>query len=274
MPRPPRSLAILVVLAVVVAGCSAGGGGPPGTDEPGTPTETAAATETPTAPEGPPYDTPLDSETVLRAHEAAIGAAGSYTFDTELSVTEEGTNASVYERWHVEGDLVDDRIYLERNSTVSENRTVYADGVGEGYEPTVINGKQVYQRPDDWLTDPWRFATPEMAQFLDGIDFTDEGTTTRDGETAYVYTARGASQFDEELLDLPYYRNGTIRNATATLVIAESGAIRSFDYRIDGTDAEGDTIVYAAPLSYERVGDTPVQEPAWLDEARAELDGD
>lgn len=274
MRRPPRRLAVLLVLAVVLGGCSGGIGGSPGTAEPATPTTTPAATETPTAPDGPPYEPPLDAETVLGAHEHAVAEAGSFTFQTVLTVDETSTNWSIRDSWHVEGDLADGRMYLELNSTVAEDHVVYVGADGSGYEPRTVNGKRSYQRPPEGLTDPWRFATPSLAEHVDGIDFTDAGTTIRDGETRYVYTATDVSQFDDELLDLPYYRNGTIRNATATLVIAESGAIRSFDFRINGTDFQGDTIVYEAPLAYERVGNTSVREPGWLDEARSELDGE
>jgi len=276
-----RLLAVLVVGLVVLAGCSAGSQDtptpepvvddtPPATATPAAPGATPTAT--PTVPEGPPYEPPLNASEVLRAHEYAVLKGGSYSFRTALRVREPSSNWTLHDVWTVRAALMDGPMYLTRDSTVSNNHIVFVNATGTGYEPAVINGKESFKRPREALTDPRRFVTPSLEPFIRGINFTADGTITRDGQTVYVYTATNKSQFAPGLLNLRYYRNGSIRNASARLLIAESGAIQEFDYRINGTDLEGDTIIYRAPFAYDDVGSTEVPEPPWLEEARDVLD--
>jgi hypothetical protein len=274
-----RLVAMLVVGLVVLAGCSAGSQDTPSpgpvVDDTPTATPTASGptpTATPTAPDGPPYEPPLNASEVLRAHEYAVLTGGSYSFRTALRVREPSSNWTLHDVWTVQAALMDGPMYLTRDSSVSTNHRIYVNATGTGYEPAIINGKESFKRPRASLTDPRRFITPSLEPFIRGIDFTADGTITRDGQTVYVYSATDKSQFAPGLLNLRYYRNGSIRNASARLLIAESGTILAFDYRVNGTDLEGDTIIYRAPFAYDDVGRTDVPEPPWLEEARDVLD--
>ena len=287
-----RWIAVLLAGLVLLAGCSADGGPatPSETDSPVGPTtaggspsaapsanETTparpAATATPAPPVvRPPNEVPRDAENVHRSHVAALAEGGSFTFDSRFLADEVHSDWRLEDHWSVTADLESGRMYLERRSSVSADRFVYVDDSGTAYEPYIDNDTLKFKRPPDALSSPAQFVRPNLVPYIGGIAYEGPNETTVDGETHYVYTADELSQFDDALLDRRYYRNGTVRSARARLVIHESGAIRELSFRINGTDFQGDTIIYSAPLSYDDIGSTDVEAPSWYERAKEQSD--
>lgn len=256
------SAALLLCLAVVLAGCSAvpgvgGGDGDPYTaaGEPLNASELRADhTENVEAAESLTYslnatsavstgeNESFRSSTVLDARVDAAADVARYDARTDGTVfgNAQSSNVSVY--------VADGTAYLRQSAG---NETQYQ--TTEANDTTSIVGAAT-------LEDQW--------PLLSGVNWTQDGTVDRDGETLTRYTANGS-----ESLDLSALGGGqggvpddALTSFDATMLVASDGTVRSVTYEY-ALDLDGRTQNARVTAGVSGLNETSVEEPSWLDAA-------
>jgi hypothetical protein len=242
MQRP--SLAVLAVAALaVLAGC--GGGG-----DAGTPT--------------PVYETPLDSDTVLDAHNDAVREAGSFTYVQQVQFA--GVIGNQSNRLTATVDLADQRGRIAVNSTIGGVQRIYVTA-DEGYVQRVGPNETTYQVASEDSRNLAQYVRPSFGTLLSGTDFQYNGTVERDGREVFVYQASGVESADASVLRL---QSLTKQNATAfesTVLVRPSGVIEAVDFHAE-YETGGQVSIYDVQVRYRGVGATSVSAPDWLEAAR------
>lgn len=270
--RSVRSVAVLSCIALLLlAGCSAlpetGGGADPYTEA----------------------GEPLNATALQEDHRSNVRTAGSFTVVTESAST--SGNASAESRIVAAVDLDADRVRQDAS---------YERGVtARGAERTSVSNITVYQSEETiyvrTVNSVGNRSTTEYqtlnrsrrearlsgggsnlsAQFagLDqqinvvrGVNWTQRGTETNGGTTVTRYTANGSDAFDPERLG---GSGGTldVTAFNATLLVTSDGTIRSLTYDIEV--GMGDRrVAVDSRVAVEAIGETSVEEPGWLGEAR------
>jgi hypothetical protein len=276
-----RLTALTVCLLVVLAGCNAAPGG-------GEPTATTSLDATETAPDatsttadsdGDAADRPpglsaasvTDAAALAAAHEESL-AGKSYTYDREVRiVADDGTELG---RWSqhaqvgaerlrlnqtqtgegvsVVGLTVDDTRLYTNGSVTFWNASVYASGYrqapGRGFAASTFSSERL------------------LADALNTSETSVE-PVERGGETWFrVRAANGSETVTAEL------SNGTATvtatNATATALVAPDGFVRNltYEYDFERGDVSGHRTM---TIGYSAVGETDVEVPAWVAEAKS-----
>jgi hypothetical protein len=262
-----RLSTILVVLTVVLAGCSGGGVTDDGTTEPGT-----AATDGTTS----SGEAGSGGGLSLSEADAQLRAAGSFTTEWSYTVTEaDGTTTSLTDTYRVD---------LERNRSVkllatnspdgrTEIETFTADGtaynrIGEGQEAFY----SVSERPASVFDSATNLASSYSANLESDAKFV--GTETFDGVTVSRYEydntdawqtyngASGAAAFGSE--------NVTTTDFTVSVLVDENDVARLTTWTFTGETDAGRTVSSEWRFSVTDIGSTTVPDPSWLDEAMAQ----
>jgi len=253
---------ILLVVLVALAGCNGlQGGGSNVTDG-------GAGTDSPERPD-PIYGTPIDGSEMMDAHAAAIRDGGSFRYE-QNAVAYQQQNASQRLVTNVSGslDLETGQILARQNITVRPESEVYVGPDGGGYQRIGSGDRVQYREPQEQLTNRSVYISPQLATFVDGLNYT-YAETTREGDTwVHSYTLSGLENAEESALDVGLFPPSNATSVESELRIGEDGVIRNFSYRVTGVNERGDTIVYQVDIGYAGVGSTTVQEPAWVPEAR------
>lgn len=257
----PRRFALMVVLAVAVAGCSAfaPGGGTP------TPAETVTPVRVPTDTPEPGADLSLppgvfangtvDPAALGRAHRAALGDR-SFTWNATYEQRDRDAGAVV--------DSVDKRLrvgadgayVLRTERSESEYQTLYADETGS-YTRLVLNNRSVERYLENAIDYRHYLTMPgSLYEYLS----TDSATVTR--------TTVGGSEYVRVHLTAPpasireRHPKQTVRNYTATAYVTPDGLVRALVVDYDYT-LRTDHIAVSLRISYDRLGATTVDQPPW-----------
>ncbi|MFC5972377.1 hypothetical protein ACFPYI_13635 [Halomarina salina] len=259
-----RGATVLLCLLTVLAGCSSvpglGGGGD----------DTYGEGES------------LNTSALAADHASNLREAGSFTVVlTQNSSTGEG--ATTDQRQRVAVDLDANRTLLtgsadqrSGNRSVSNEQTVY--GTDEATFVRIGQGEDArYQYIDASGGGPM---TPSLGgeQFVPlnatsslatATDWTRNGTTTQDGETLTRFVATG----NETLADSVFASSGvTVTRYDATLLVTNDGTVRQSSFTL-GVESGGQSATQRVDVRITDVGNTTVEEPDWLDEAREQSGG-
>ena len=261
------SVSILVVLLVVLAGCT--GGGTPDAPAGGNGGSSGSGGSGSSGGDGGAGDddfTVADPERVLRD-------AGSFTSTwTFTMVDSEGTESTMRNTFAVD---------LERNRT-SESLSMTGQQAGVSYERFTGDGTSYTRFGDgDQLVyqvmpvqdDPVASALARGAG-LSYDDFEDAqtvGTETFDGVavTRYEYTdpvlwrQYGTTTFGTD-------ENVTVTDFTLVALVDEEGLARSTGWTLVGETEDGEPVTAEWRFEVTDVGSTAVEDPDWLAEARAQ----
>lgn len=254
---------VAVVVLLSTAGCNAFVGAD--TADRGTVTPAPVPTEsslTPTGPESPPgvTDEHLDNVALLSAaHQQALRNT-SYTLQERYD--QYGTNTSSVRRaktitvgspTQYREELV--RMTTDTNGTVTRyEQSTYADGT-RWYERR-DDGTVEYQSGDIRFSQD-KFAA-RAAFYLNRYGVVSQSSTrvvTRDGSRLYRVRGSGGDISTAEPLEA----------FTIELLVEPNGFIRQFDVRYRTEDRIAEYRFW-----YERVGETTVTRPAWLNETAPE----
>jgi len=247
------TLAIVVVAVVALAGCGGLPGGEDGTAD---------------GDRDPVYDPPLEGETVLEGHQDALSGADSFSYRQNTTVrlaTSEGvgevTNVTLARNRST------DRALLTREVTFQWPTTVYDDGSGTAYVREHRADGPAYNTTDPGGFDYGFYEAPPIDRYLDGLNYTYEGTAESGGTTVHVYTGSvdrmTPAEHGIEVID-----PANVTELDSEIRIAEDGTVRSLRYRAVGTGTTGEELIYTLRIRYRDVGSTTVEEPAWVTEAR------
>jgi len=246
------------VATVALAGCTSGG------------PDTTTPTETPVDPGG-------SDELSVQAADDRLRAAGSFTTDWSYTVTDvDGTTTSVNDTYRV--DLENDRSY-ERLSTAgpAAETTVetYVAG-GTSYNRVGASGDAYYQTSDQ-PPNVFETATGRASGFYSDFeeDATFVGTETFDGDTVsrYEYSDADAwGSYNNALRSAAFSSssNVTITEFEVAILVDGDGVGRLTTFTVSGETDDGTQVSAEWRYSVTDIGSTTVDEPDWLDEARAQ----
>lgn len=249
-----RRSALAVAALLVVAGCSGVSPLPDGDSGPQTTTLADA---------DPPYATPLDDSDLLADHAAVLREAGTFTVDTNWTVSD-SQRASYAYRNVVRARPSDGAVYTtQRPAPVVQ---VYQFGNGTSFLRLGGDDVQYERNPEttraarDWTRQP-------VSQALTLFDFRHAGVDTRDGERVHVYRASGPGSLNATAAEFMFGEGATTYAANATLRVRESGLVTfvEFAYQV-GTEDRKQTV--RATKRFTELGTTDVSPPAWVSTAR------
>ena len=257
-----RGATVLLCLLTLLAGCS----GVPGLGD---------------GSEGYGEGETLNTSALAADHASNLREAGSFTVVlSQHTTTGEGTTAEQHQRVAV--DLDANRTLLtissarsNGNRSVSNGQTVYGTGevtyvrLGEGEEARYnrINGSGGPMSPA--LTGEQFVSLNTTSSLTTATNWTRNGSTTRDGETLTRFDATG----NESVADAVFAASDvTVTGYDATMLVTEDGTVRRTSYVLDA-EAGGRAVTQRVDVRITDVGNTTVEAPDWLGEARNATNG-
>jgi len=248
---------------LALAGCN-GATGPATTAAPTDANATVSATPEPSA---PVYQPPLSATTVLDEHEGALADAGTFAYQQNTTVRV-GASGRIAQVTNVSAavDLGGDRALVLQNASF-QGETVAFGNASVGYERIETGDGPRYRRAPRNLTNPAFYARPPIGRLLRGLNYTHQGTETRDGTTVSTYAVDGTDALTPADHGLGVIPPANVTDVRSRLVVGEDGRIESFAYRATGT-VDGRELRYTVSVGWGGVGSTTVTEPAWIADAR------
>lgn len=253
-----RKLTVVVVAAMILlAGCSGGGGGAASPSENGTGTpanETGAdiSMSQPSSPSGLLNESSGDGSTFDNATEIDLVLFnGTEQISlTSRNDTESGTSL------------------LELSTPNGGTATVYTTSEYSAFRNSTT-GEEEYGGPDSGVGGGVGFASAFLifgaSAYTQAVEWETAGTTTVDGEGAFVYEANSLNQSmteDSQSLD-PVYEEGEVDSVDGRLVIGPDGRIYDLNVEIEVPDG-----TYGTDMSV-RYSDVSITKPDWVDESQA-----
>lgn len=258
-----RHLATLLVVFVVLAGCTGGAG----------PAETTADTTTRTALEttdGNAKTAATSAAKLAADHATALAAAENFTLRWSASLSSESAaeteSLSVNTTAFV--DAAGGELLLRENASGMSVQTTYVSASGETYRRTTLSGGDVvrYRRPArNYTVEEYR--NDSLESLVGAFEFEAAGTTTLDGERVRVYSVTSLDQVRTPDANVTRFDPENVTAVEGRLYVADSGLAKKFTYRT-AADVDGVTRTFTYRLEYDAVGSTTVEEPRWLEKAR------
>lgn len=255
--------------AAGIAGCSdddpAGGGN-------GNGTETPDATPAPADDVGWRDGDELNVEELTRTHAEALVGAGSFRVfseaDTEHSGEERPGDWLFSQTYESRFEADRERQFLEQDLTeVAETTTAYvADGMAyyrlESEDGTRYQTEAVERTPEE-------FQGAMQGEALTGVRGLEQWNMQVDGAT--THEGREVTRFTADEFEGDRGIPTETTEAEATVLIDGDGIVRHIEQTWVGTHEEQDVTV-TVTIDFLDVGETTVDEPAWVEEARAQDD--
>lgn len=263
-------MALLVVLALVLAGCSAFGAGDPPPGDTVTPVslETEAPSPTPPTWQVPGIDgtTITDEDALLGSHTRYLANRSFTLVWTRQAVGGSGTIGSSYRR-----DLAVENATTYRRISVGSfypgEVYTYVDDTGLYRRTVAENGSTRAVRRQGGVATPRRrfavLAVPSADMVIEP------------GETEVAIVPRGDATYARLVTRSPpeyfagVYDDYDVRNFSATVWVHPDGYLRSVYYEFTLLDGEdGERIDIEVRYDYTAVGETRVSAPPWVERLR------
>jgi len=255
-----RQFATLAVVALVlVAGCAAGGGDGT-TTVPGDNTTTGDGTTA----DGPVYETPLNATEMADEHLAALESAGSFTVTSDAAQTAQNTTTET--GTEIRGDLSSGAVFTRTDT----NRRViegYSFGNGTAYQRYEIGNRTQYVNASGRMGNASSYARGTVASYVPLFEFEYAGTTTEDGESVHVYEAEGTDAVNTSARAFQGLNESNFQSSAATMHVRGDGLVTRAGYDITVT-LRGTEQRIDVTQRFSALGETTVESPAWLGEAR------
>ncbi|MFB6266818.1 MAG: hypothetical protein ABEI31_04095 [Halodesulfurarchaeum sp.] len=264
-----RSLAVGITLLLVLAGCAGlPGGAPTGSNGATTPTPSENLDTDAT----PIYEPPLDTINVSVEHTLALRRAGSFTYNSTVTIVEANRSASFRLGRSARVDMQSGEMLIRKLTSGMGNQSVYVSPNGTTYVRQYSHPAGATYNTSNVTINTSRYAINGVPRFLDMFNLTYDGATTMDGVRVHRYSATKASQVTSLRGAAGTGQAGNLTSITARVYIAESGLIKRLGYTMAFQTGQGMHNVKAVTV-YDRVGETTVQAPDWLDEAKQAAQG-
>ncbi len=276
-----RVLAVAIALLLVTAGClgSTSTSTDPTTTAPTDDESTASTTTTPA-----PFvkSGPVNAEQMAQAHADALQDAGSFTMTVATETEARGGNgtgnasdsfgldSSLPARMAVDFEQARVRASADAGFvTTSEyvsfdaGKTYRRVGGGNGSQPTyvVMNVSErslTAASEDDLLASVEKRTQRRLAR----ANFTVAGVEEYRGTRVTRLVARGVSNHT-----LPETNHTSVENATTVVLVGPDGLVHRIEEHRT-VSVFGATTSYTAVVEYRELGETTVEKPDWLDEAK------
>lgn len=241
---------LVVVCGVVASGALAGPaadllGGTDGSAAEGVPNEAFAS--------------PINSTALREAHRERLNASGSFTVVEEYKLERTSVDGPSRDYTRTSSfDLGSDQTRVEI-STADFQIITYSTGT-ETYERIERpSGDTQYRIPDEEIgAEPYLDSNmlAELATMEVDHRETDEG---------HVYTASGVEALTDGFLDADV---DSFRSFEFRAVVSDQGVLSAYSFEVELEDS-GEILTITQSVEVTEVGSTTVQDPPWLDEARA-----
>ncbi|MFB6270113.1 MAG: hypothetical protein ABEH83_09225 [Halobacterium sp.] len=255
--------AIAVAALLVFAGCSAGGDGGATTAAPETTDAPTDTTATESSDDGPVYESPLDAATVADNHESAIRDAGTFTLVSTSNQTQGGQSYTVTST--VAAD-VETGEFLTEQQAAGRVIEVYGFGNGTAYRRVERSSGETQYAVPPQTPNASQLAGGDIESFVKAFSFDHAGSETIDGTSTHVYEASGVEDINES-----EFSNLDVENVSsidAGVYVTDDGLVKQFEYSMTVSTQNGDVSI-SVRQRYTDVGSTTIEQPPWLDEARA-----
>ncbi|RXK51187.1 DUF7537 family lipoprotein [Halorientalis pallida] len=254
------AVALCSLLAVVaLAGC----GTPGGT---GTPTQSPAGSPNATA--GGPYDAPLTGSAVTERHRGAIDDAGTFRFRQSSTVRAASSGALLQYRNVTAAVNRETGVYrATENTTTNQPADIYVGPNGTALLRQRLGDRTAYDRQVRDRNGSNPYAYPPIGRYLEGLEYSYNGTRETGGPTVHVYEASGLDRLDVDEHGLTALDPGNLSAVSAELWVTDGGRLQAFRYDVVGTNRFGNRLRFTVALQYSGVGSTTVTEPSWTAEA-------
>ncbi|PSQ17134.1 hypothetical protein BRD00_08895 [Halobacteriales archaeon QS_8_69_26] len=158
---------------------------------------------------------------------------------------------------------------MRRNGTVGGSATTYLAPNGTAYARQVLStGKTTYlagdRAPAPNVTDLVR---PSVVEFANLTDLTYEGRATRGGVEGYVYEAEGVETARPGLVEALNTTRENLHAYRLVVVLSAEGRVKYGELSVNFT-TDGQTVAVDQRVRYEAAGETSVEEPEWVAQAR------
>lgn len=276
-----RALAVAIALLLVTAGCL----GSTGTSTDSTTTAPADDESTPATTTTPaPFvqSAPVDAERVAQAHADRLRDAESFTMVVTVDSETRGGNATGnasgsmgldlstpmrmavdLERGRVRGSTDAGIMRMSAYVSFDAGKTYRRVGGGNGSQPTyvVMNVSEqslTAASEDDLLASVEKRTQRRLAR----ANFTVAGVEEYRGTRVTQLVARGVSNHT-----LPETNHTSVENATTVVLVGPDGLVHRIEEHRT-VSVFGATTSYTAVVEYRELGETTVEKPEWLDEAK------
>jgi hypothetical protein len=245
---------VAVVALLLVAGCSAvnlgGGSQSDSADTLGS--------------DGQMYEAPLDGSTVAENHEAAIAEAGTFTLVSNTVQSRGQQSQTVNSTVAVNYDT---GALLSQQAVGQRTISTYVLANGSAYQRFESSRGTQYRQPPR-PANASLYASSRIDALVTAFSYSHVGTETVDGTETEVYVASGAEDLNASASAFQSIDPENVTTLESRVYVTEDGLVKRFEYEIrlntDGTETGVDVT-----QTYSRLGETTVEEPAWLDDARA-----
>lgn len=214
-------------------------------------------------------DEELDAELLAERHAETLVDAGSFelfsTADTEHDGDEEPSRWLPSQEYEARFDVDRERQYLRQESTEEQDLfELYVDGtdafVREADGEEIGTDRRTLERSTEAFREAMREESLSGVRGVGGWNMTvDDRTAEFDGEPTVRLVA---DAFDGDA-GIPE----AVTAAEATMHVTEAGVVPSLDQRWEG-EQRGVEAVVAVDIAFRGVGETTVEEPAWVEELR------
>lgn len=256
MRRQAAYVTGLLICMALIAGCAGGLGGGEAPDWVTDDGETVNATA------------------LAEAHGTELSAANSYTTEVERLAVFSPDDPEP-DTWRPNQSVrANIDFETEQRLTVRQgpqNSSLYVDGETR-FSVVEMSGESMYGTGEaSW--EEWSPSSYSRTVLFGLADWnlTYRGTVERDGETLHRVTGVPPADFDISVSEL-----STIESASVELLVTDDGLVRQYERRVNGTaeatprpgETETVRVTYIDRRRWESIGETTVEEPEWVSNAR------
>lgn len=274
--RARTTATILLAVCIVLSGCTGGVSEATHSTSARESTTHVAATSTSTT-ELRTTDTeselhPLVDGTVSEEHVAALRNAKNFT--VRSNVTMHGTETD--EMGFLNTTTIVDVSIGSALSRLSkhnlDSQVTYLAPDGERYQRIQYYEGQSpeYHRPSFGPTvNDYVRSSPKW--FVEAYNYTYEGTTELEGESVHVYTVTSVDQLTNRSATYTRYNPANVTSLRIQMLVTDDGLVTQQRYRLVREDEE-ESVTLKMQINYTDLGQTEVEPPSWLDEAKQETE--
>lgn len=128
-----------------------------------------------------------------------------------------------------------------------------------------------YEAQSQPFTITYNTTTPALEQYLQSATYGPAEIINRNGETLIRYEATEIIKPSTFLVTGS--NTSSVSSFNATLVVDQNGILRNYSYSVAFEGEDGNQVQKQSTLALTNLNETSVSEPAWIDEARANLSG-
>lgn len=214
---------------------------------------------------------PVDWDRIYEKHALGLKDAGSYTVEKNSSwdYREPSRDHEAYAVW--EFNINDSELLLESNYLYPEGRSFQYGSEGVRYSWDLPGKDGPYSSSEGYYKDEFdpRFyntgITPSKSVLVES-EF--QHSETYKEESIHVYRASSVNAAPDSFLQND---KESILSFDYEIIVSEEGIIREYSYEVT-FENDGSPYTRYGSVNFKDIGRTSVEEPDWVDDARAATD--